>query len=153
MIIVQIAGHLGQDPEVRFTPSGQKLTILRVATNIRRGDKEKTVWWRATIWGDRFDKRLAYLRKGSAVFVMGEMGPPEMYTDKNGNQQISLEITAEMVSLNPFGRGSSTAKPQGESQTGDQGDSVDVVGMSSFRGSGVMPGAGQANVAEDDIPF
>jgi single-strand DNA-binding protein len=156
MIIVQVAGHLGSDPEVRFTPSNQKVTSFRVAANIKRGDKEKTVWWRITCWGDRFDKRLAYLRKGSAVIVIGEMGIPEIYTDKSGNQQISLEITAEIVSFSPFGKGTKTGA-EGTAQVADAGDggapSISMAQTSSYKPMGVMPGAGQANFAEDDIPF
>lgn len=151
MIVIQIAGHLGADPEVRYTPSNQKVTTFRVATNIKKGDKEKTVWWRVTCWGDRFDKRLAYLKKGSAVFVVGEMGIPEVYTDKNGNQQISLEITAEIISFSPFGKGS---RPEGQmsSATAETG-AVDFASTYSTTTSGVSAGAGQANFAEDDIPF
>lgn len=37
MIVVQIAGRLGKDPETRFTSSGQKVTNLTVATNVRKG--------------------------------------------------------------------------------------------------------------------
>src|SRR5690242_18538770 len=103
MIFIQIAGHLGQDPEVRFTPSGLKVTTIRVATNIRRKDQEKTVWWKVTMWGERFDKRLAYLKKGSAVMVWGEMGMPDIYQDKQGNPQTNFEIIAEHISFSPFG--------------------------------------------------
>ena len=103
-MLIQIAGHLGADPESRFTPSGQKVTTLRVAVNIKRQNKEKTVWWRVTIWGDRFDKKLQYLKKGSAVFIWGEMGAPEIYNDKEGNPQISLDLTCEYIGFNPFGQ-------------------------------------------------
>ncbi len=155
MIIVQVAGHLGSDPEVRFTPSNQKVTTFRVATNIKRGDKEKTVWWRITCWGDRFDKRLAYLRKGSAVIVIGELGIPEIYTDKSGNQQISLEITAEIVNFSPFGKGtrSSESTAQGADAVEVGASSTPMQQAPSYAPMGVMPGAGQANFAEDDIPF
>jgi single-strand DNA-binding protein len=150
MIIIHIAGHLGSDPEVRFTPSGQKVTSFRVATNIKRGDKEKTVWWRVSCWGDRFDKRLAYLKKGSAVIVVGEMGIPDIYTDKSGNQQISLEITAEMVSFSPFGKGGRTG--ESSNQVGE--DTVGAVGPSmAQKSSGVQPGTSQISFGEDDIPF
>jgi single-strand DNA-binding protein len=154
MIIVQVAGHLGADPEVRFTPSNQKVTTFRVATNIKRGDTEKTVWWRVTCWGDRFDKRLAYLKKGSAVIVIGEMGEPKIYTDKAGNQQISLEITAEIISFSPFGKGTRTSAEGGVSvaEEGESGVSA-MTQIPSYKSPGVMPGAGQANFAEDDIPF
>lgn len=146
MIILQIAGHLGQDPEIRFTPAGLKVTSFRVATNIRRGKKERTIWWRVTAWGERLDKVISYLRKGSAVFVTGEMGIPEIYTDKNGTQQISFEITAEIISLNPFGKG---GKPAGQTEGSEVGEAPSSESMIA----GVVPGAGQANFAEDDIPF
>ncbi len=153
MIVIQIAGHLGADPEVRFTPSNQKVTSFRVATNIKRGDKEKTVWWRVSCWGDRFDKRIAYLKKGSAVFVVGEMGIPEVYTDKGGNQQISLEITAEIISFSPFGKG---GRPGAEGQMSNESAETNAAGFPQAYNkstSGVSAGAGQANFSEDDIPF
>ena len=66
-----IAGHLGADPEVRFTSSGQKVTTLRVATRVRRGgkDKDETIWWRVTVWGEQFDKMIPYFKKGSPIIV------------------------------------------------------------------------------------
>lgn len=108
MNIVEIAGHLGADPEVRFSASGQKIVSLRVATNVRRQGKEETVWWRVTIFGDRFDKMLTYMKKGSAIIVIGEMNPPHIWTDKEGKQHVQLEIVAEMVRFSPFGKGERT---------------------------------------------
>lgn len=104
MNIIQIAGHLGADPEVRFTPSGQKVTTFRIAANSRRGGKDETTWYRVTVWGDRFDKMMQYLKKGSAVIVIGTLHKPEIYTDKEGRPQVSLEITAEIIQFSPFGK-------------------------------------------------
>jgi single-strand DNA-binding protein len=104
MNMIWIAGHLGADPEVRFTASGQKITSLRVATNHRRQGKDETVWWRCTIFGDRHDKMLTYLKKGSAVIVMGRMNPPQLWTDKEGRQQVSLEMVVETIDFSPFGK-------------------------------------------------
>ena len=64
MFIVHLAGHLGKDPETRFTPSGQKVTTFTIATNQRKGKEDVTVWVRVTVWGDRFDKLLSFLKKG-----------------------------------------------------------------------------------------
>jgi single-strand DNA-binding protein len=150
MIIVQIAGHLGSDPETRFTPSNQKVTSFRVATNIKRGGKEKTVWWKVTVWGDRFDKRIAYLKKGSAVFVMGEMGIPEIYTDKEGNPQTSFEVIAEYITFNPYGGGKSD-KPAQAQEVGEEMSSQ--VSSTTSRNMGPVPGSSSANFADDDIPF
>lgn len=103
MIIVQIAGRLGRDAETRFTASGQKVTSLTVATNVRKAGKEETVWWRVTMWGERFDKMIPYLKKGSAVVAVGEMSKPDIWADKEGRQNVGLEMTAEIVRFNPFG--------------------------------------------------
>ena len=116
MIIVEIAGRLGRDAETRFTQSGQKVTTLTVATNVRKAGKDETVWWRVTIWGDRFDKMMPYLKKGSAVIVIGEMNKPEIWTDKEGRPQVSLEITAEIIRFSPFGN---PDRPAQESPSGN----------------------------------
>jgi single-strand DNA-binding protein len=121
MNILQIAGHLGADPETRFTPSGQKVTTLRVATNVRKGGKDETVWFRVTIWGDRFDKMLTYLKKGSAIIAVGELGKPEIYTDKEGRPQISLEMTAEFIRFSPFGKTERSGQEQQQSVQANQG--------------------------------
>jgi len=135
MIIVQIAGRLGRDPESRFTPSGQKVTTLTVACNVRKAGKEETVWWRVTIWGDRFDKMLPYLKKGSAVIVVGEMGKPDIWTDKEGRPQVSMELTAEIVRFSPFSSGEKDGKDgnaggtaQGNNQNQNQGQSQNNFG-------------------------
>lgn len=99
---VIIAGHLGADPEVRFTSSGEKVTTLRVAARARR--KDKTIWWKVTVWGEQFDKMMPYFKKGSSIFVMGEMGEPEIFTDRAGNPQPSMSLTAYNLSFSPFGR-------------------------------------------------
>jgi len=106
MNLIEVMGHLGVDPEERVTPSGQKVTNFSVATNYKRGGKEVTVWFRITVWGDRFDRMMQYLKKGSAVIVVGELQPPEVYTDRNGTSQVRLQVTAEILKFPPFGRGS-----------------------------------------------
>lgn len=116
MNIIEILGHLGADPETRFTPSGQKVTNFRVAVNVRKGGKDETIWFRVTVWGDRYDKMIAFLKKGSAIIVLGELSKPEIYTDKEGKQQISMEITAEMLKFSPFGK-SERQNQEGASQT------------------------------------
>lgn len=116
MFIVHIAGRLGKDPETRFTPSGQKVTSFNIATTQRKGKEDITTWVRVTVWGDRFDKIISYLKKGSAAIVVGKMNPPSSYTDKEGRTQISLEMTADMIEFSPFGN----ADRAGE-QSGQQG--------------------------------
>ena len=89
---------------------------MNVATSVYRSGGEDTIWWRVSLWGDRFDKKLSYLKKGSAVVVCGEISrKPEMYTDKNGAQQVSsLDIRAESIDFSPFGGKSDQDGSQGQ---------------------------------------
>lgn len=156
MIIVEIAGRLGKDAESRFTPSGQKVTTLTVATNVRKSGKEETVWWRVTIWGDRFDKLMPYLKKGSAVIVVGEMGKPDIWTDKEGRPQVSLELTAEIIRFNPFGSSEKSSQEQGTQSSQSQGNSFggDNGGQSEY--GATAHGSSRQSVQsheEEPLPF
>lgn len=105
MNFVHIAGHLGADPEVRVTQTGKKVTTLRVATRSRKGQQDETIWWRVTVWDNQFEKMIPHFKKGSAIVVAGEMKKPEIFTDREGKSQISLEITAADLQFSPFGKG------------------------------------------------
>src|SRR3989344_4783988 len=109
MNFIHIAGNLGQDPEVRFTSGGKKVTTLKVASRSRRGKggEDITIWWRVTIWGEQFDKMVSFLKKGSAVMVYGDVHKPEIFNDREGRPQVSLEITAAHIEFSPFGKPSS----------------------------------------------
>ena len=98
-----VAGHLGSDPEVKFTTSNRKVTTLRVAARTRKGGKDETIWWRVTIWGEQFDKMMGYFKKGSPIIVQGEMDL-EIFTNREGKSQISAGITAHNIMFSPFGR-------------------------------------------------
>ncbi|MBI3901065.1 MAG: single-stranded DNA-binding protein [Chlamydiia bacterium] len=114
MNYITIAGHLGADPEVRFTSSGKKVTVFRMATRSRKGQNDDTIWYRVTVWGEQYDKMIAYLKKGSAIVVFGELHRPEMFTDREGKQQISsLEVTASHIQFSPFGKGGSSGQQAG----------------------------------------
>lgn len=140
MNFIQIYGNLGADPEVRMTPNGNRVTSLRVATNMRRGKepdkKEKTIWWRVDVWGTQFDKLISYLKKGSSVIVGGELDP-EIYIDKEGKSQLSLRIRAETVHFNPF----KSDKPEQDQKQQQQ---------QPFAGSAAAP-AGRPNARASDL--
>lgn len=167
MFIVQIAGRLGKDPETRFTPSGQKVTTFTLATNHRKGKEDVTIWVRVTVWGERLDKILSFLKKGSAAIVMGRMNPPSTYVDKEGRTQTSLEVTAEMIEFSPFGGGSERQENAGQ-QTTEGGATYGASASSSFEenafsgsaytkqnGHGTLMGQGSHNshLDDDTLPF
>lgn len=147
-----IAGHLGADPEVRFTSSGQKLTTLRVATRARRSkDKDETIWWRVTVWGEQFDKMIPYLKKGSPLIVCGELNKPEIFTDREGRPQISMNITASSLQFSPFGR------PDQPGSSGESNESKHHMEMAHAGAEHIVSGEGKADPAlshmDDEIPF
>lgn len=150
---ITIAGHLGADPEVRFTSSGQKVTTLRVAARVRRGQKDETIWWKVTVWGEQFDKMIPYFKKGSPIIVVGELNKPEIFTDREGKPQVSMSITALNLMFSPFGRpdsGSASSPSSAEGQEGGHGHDFAAVGEGQ-----VVHGQGKpsSSFAEDEIPF
>lgn len=126
MNFIHIAGHLGADPETRFTSTGKKVTTLRVATRTRKGQVDDTIWWRVTIWGDQYDKMIPYFKKGSPIVVAGELQKPDIFNDREGKPQISMEITASYIQFSPFGKSSS-----GPSAEGAEGAAVVQKGMAT----------------------
>jgi single-strand DNA-binding protein len=57
-----------------------------------------------TIWGEQFDKMIPHFKKGSPIVVFGELQKPEIFKDRDGNPQISLEIWASNIQFSPFGK-------------------------------------------------
>ena len=105
---VIIVGHLGNDPEMRYTQSGQAVTNFSVAVNRKwtgnDGEtREQTKWFRVATWNKLAENCHQYLAKGRQVMVEGTMtvdpetGGPKVYQDKHGNWRASLEITATNV--------------------------------------------------------
>ncbi len=153
MNYTMIAGHLGADPEVRFTSSGKKVTTLRVAARCRRGGKDKTIWWRVSVWGEEFDKMMAYLKKGSPIFVIGEMNEPEIFTNRDGKPQISMSLTAVDLSFSPFGRpdGGNSENPSHAANEPSHGPSLEpaaAFGPPTFGQGKVAP-----SFSDDEVPF
>ena len=103
-----IAGNLGGDPEMRYTPDGTPVTNFSVATNRRRSNpdgtqNEETVWFRVTAWRQLAELCNQYLSKGRQVLVEGRMSPdrdtggPRVWTGNDGQPRASFEVTALTV--------------------------------------------------------
>ena len=73
-----VVGHLGKDPEMRYTPSGQAVTSFTMATSRKwtgadGQSQEKTTWFKVTAWGKLAEICNQYLNKGKLVLVEGEV--------------------------------------------------------------------------------
>lgn len=97
-----IIGNVCAVPEERTTPSGKTVTNFTVAV-ARKGDKDKTDFFRCAAWGKTGEVCGQYLGKGKKVCVIGEVSA-RAYTDKQGEAKASLEVfVTEVEFLSPRG--------------------------------------------------
>lgn len=131
---ITIIGNLGGDPEMRYAPSGDPVTSFSVAVSRSWNDtngerKEKTTWFRVSVWGKMAEACAKYLAKGRQVMVVGEIEEPRVFTDKSGNARSALEIKAREVKfLGQKGDGNHEGVAAGSTQvaTAAQPEGIDV---------------------------
>ncbi len=103
-----IVGNLGRDPEMRYTPGGQAVTNLNIASNRQYTSSDgnpvkETIWFRVSTWGRTAETCNQYLRKGSRVLVEGRLipdnatGGPRLWTRQDGTSAASFEVSANTV--------------------------------------------------------
>lgn len=98
---VQLIGNLGNDPEVRYMPSGGAVANLSIATTEKWKDKatgepkEQTEWHRVVIFGKLAEIAGEYLRKGSKVFIEGGLRTRK-WTDQQGVERYTTEVNVGM---------------------------------------------------------
>ena len=153
---VILVGNLGQDPEVRYLPSGGAVTNISIATTDTWKDKEtgekreRTEWHRVVFFARLAEIVGEYLKKGSQVYIEGRL-QTKKWQDKEGRDRYTTETIAErMQMLGSRGGGG------GSSENYDQ--SRPPASQDSGGGSGKTGGSGKAggDAAEDfddDIPF
>ena len=103
-----IVGHLGTDPEMRFTPEGTPVTSFRMASNIRYRDaggepREETIWFRVSVFGRQAEIANQYLQKGRPALVEGrlrpdpETGGPRIFRRSDGTAGAVYEVRADRI--------------------------------------------------------
>lgn len=125
-----LIGRIGQDPELRYTPSGTAVTNFSIATNRKWRGKdgqlnEETTWHDIVCWAKTAEFIGEYGGKGRLVFVEGEIRKRD-WEDNSGNKRTSVEINARNVQLldrkpdgAPSGGGRSRPKPKPSSGGGN----------------------------------
>ena len=107
---VILVGNLGNDPETRYTQGGMAITRISLATTSVRKDKdgnqqERTEWHRVVFFGKLGEIAGEYLRKGSQVYVEGEIRY-DKFTGQDGVEKYTTDIVAnEMQMLGGRGEG------------------------------------------------
>jgi single-strand DNA-binding protein len=115
---VILVGHLGSDPEIRYTTGGTPVGNFRMATTERwvskNGERgERTEWHRIVVWGKLAEICAEYLVKGKQVYIEGRL-QTRQWQDKEGAKRFTTEVTANnMVMLGKAGDRVEVSAPQG----------------------------------------
>lgn len=151
---VILIGNVGQDPEVKYMPSGGAVTNISLATSETWKDKntgqpqERTEWHRVVFFNRLGEIAGEYLRKGSKVYVEGSLRTRK-WQSQDGTDRYTTEIVAsEMQMLDGRGDSGGSAPAQQPSQRQPSPAAQNYAEASS----------GQAAPAcfdnfDDDIPF
>ncbi len=146
---VILVGNLGADPEMRYTPSGDAVCNVRVATteswkDKQTGDKKEITEWHRVV----FYRKLAeiagqYLKKGSQVYIEGRIRTRK-WTDKEGQDRYTTEIEAQEMQM--------LGRREGMGQAGDAGAREGGNSRPASSKPAAASGGGFSDF-EDDIPF
>lgn len=145
---VIIVGALGRDPEIRYTPNGDAIANVSVATSEQWKDKatgqkkELTEWHRVVFYRKLAEIAGEYLKKGSQVYIEGKLHTRK-WADKEGVERYITEIVADNMQM------------LGSRQGGSQSRDEEYV-HESRRGGNSRAGSRQApdfDDLEEHIPF
>lgn len=93
-----MTGNVGNDAELRYTPSGDAVVSFSVGVKSGYGERASTIWARCSMFGKRGEAVAPYLTKGQLVGVVGEVNNRE-YTDRDGNKRTSLDVRVNDLTL------------------------------------------------------
>ncbi|WP_404415079.1 single-stranded DNA-binding protein [Vreelandella aquamarina] len=142
---VILIGNLGQDPEVRFTPSGTAVANLSLATSDTWMDKqtgqrqERTEWHRIVLFNKTAEIAQQYLKKGSKVYIEGRL-QTRKWQDQNGQDKYSTEVVAnDMQMLDSRGGGDFQGGGSYPNNQPQQGGGYPPQGNNQFQGNNPPP--------------
>ena len=157
-----LAGNVGKDPEMRYTPSGAAVTSFSVASSRNYKSQgqtiKETIWFRITCWGRQAEYASNYVRKGHKILVEGRLvadqaGNPRTFTRNDGTPGASFEITATNLQL----LSSRNEMEGGYNNNGSSaGTAYSNTGYANngFSGGDMGPGGNyDMDPESDDIPF
>ena len=164
---VTLLGNVGQDPEMRYLPSGEAVAKFSIATTETWKDKsggkqERTDWHRVEFIGRTAEIVGEYVKKGRQVYVEGSVRY-DKWTDKEGVEKLLTKIKGDKLTLLGSREGASGGGG-GDSSFEDGGnDRSSERGGSTPRSTGQPMGSGSSNASapkkaklddfDDDIPF
>ena len=168
---VTLLGNVGQDPEMRYLPSGEAVAKFSIATTETWKDKtggkqERTDWHRVEFIGRTAEIVGEYVKKGRQVYVEGSVRY-DKWTDKEGVEKTLTKIKGDKLTLlgsregGNGGAGGGDTAYEDSSSGGNERSSER--GGSTPRATGQPMGSGSSGASapkkaklddfDDDIPF
>ena len=98
---MMVIGHLGRDPEMRFTASGRPVASFSVAssrgwTSSEGERQEETEWFHVVTWGGLAELCKKRLSKGSQVYIEGRI-QTRCWEGPDGERHYRTELVAQEV--------------------------------------------------------
>jgi len=92
---------VGTDAELRHTSTGAAVASFSLASNDGPKDKQRTVWFRVSVWRQLGETLAPYLTKGTQIMVVGSIdaGPRVWQDAKTGEHRAGIDITAQRIRL------------------------------------------------------
>lgn len=155
---VILVGNLGNDPEVRYAPSGTAMANINIATTSAWKDRqsgerhEKTEWHRVVFYNRLAEIVGEYLKKGSQIYIEGRLQTRKWQDKQSGQDRYTTEVVAaEMQMLGGRGGtgGEASYDQSAEPPSGDSGSQGNPGNPSRNKGGA----AKSADDFDDDIPF
>jgi single-strand DNA-binding protein len=153
-----ILGNVGQDPEVRFLPSGVAVANVSIATSEKWKDKqsgqqqERTEWHRCVFFDKLAEIVQQYVKKGSKLYVEGQL-QTRKWQAQDGTDRYSTEIKVrDMQMLDGAPGGQQGQQPRQQPQQPQQ-QSPGQQGAALYGGQQQGPGAPGGSDFDDEIPF
>jgi single-strand DNA-binding protein len=158
---VIIIGNLGRDPEVRYTPNGNAVCNVSVATTRAwkskdSGEKQEETEWHRVVFYDRLAEIAGeYLKKGRSVYVEGRL-KTRKWQDKEGKDQYTTEVIANEMQM--LGSREGMGGGAGEERGGDEYSGGGQRSAPASRPAAGKPAAKSSPATgfdnmDDDIPF
>lgn len=144
---VILIGRFGQDPEIKYTPSGVAVANFSIATSNQWKDKdtgekkEKTEWHKIVAWRRQAELMGEFFGKGDQIYIEGRLETRSWEPDEGGKRymtEIIMESFSFIGSKNSGGGGSPRQEPDPHTGTN----------VPDF-----MKGAPSPGPVDDDIPF
>jgi single-strand DNA-binding protein len=121
-----ITGNLVDDPELRFTPSGQPVAKFRIASTPRYFDKQANEWkdgdslfLTVNVWRQAAENVAESMTRGTRAIVTGRLRQ-RSYETKEGEKRTVYEIEADEVAVSLRNATAKVTKAS-RSSTGNRG--------------------------------